>query len=118
MTLFGRNPLERKCPIIVTACDVVWAGCVRGDIQNAANNMRQLAVCFGTENCLFPQPVCTWPDQLSYHTFRANRCVLLEDNHGSIAQTFPSVIEAAGFCVSTIAGGAIATMLTSFRKHG
>src|SRR5262249_21887716 len=97
---FGRNALERNCPIISSRCRLT--GCREGRYQNVADNMTQLAVCFVTGNCLFLQPVCAWPDQLSYHASKANGCVLLEDNHGSIAQTFPSVIEAAGLCVSTI----------------
>ena len=48
-------------------------------------------------------PVCAWPDQLSSHTSRTDKFVLLEDNHGSTAQTFPSMIEAAGLFVSPLA---------------
>ena len=77
---------------------------MKGGIQNPADSMTQLAVCFGRGELQFLYPLYAWPDQLGYDTSRADRCVLLEDNHGSTAQTFPSVIEAAGLCISTIAG--------------
>jgi hypothetical protein len=96
----GGMRLSENCPIISSQCRLT--GCRE---RRYSKRCRQHdATCSLLGNCLFLQPVCARHDQLSYHMFRAGGCVLLEDNHGSIAQTFPSVIEAAGLCVSTIAG--------------